>query len=108
MSNVNPSPMSEAVVMASLHAKMDNLMSSTNAKIDTLIVASNATHEQLADDMLASLESRLTALEENKPAVVDMSVELKLLKQQQLKNSICFNGIPLVDGENITNILNAI
>lgn len=114
--------------MASLHAKMDSLLTSTNTKMDALTTTSNETLKQFAaymavndgrvatittridgnDVRLTSLESRLAALEESRPAAEDMTTDRELLKQQQLKTNICFNGIPLVDGENIPQILTAI
>lgn len=133
MSNANSSQtdhpsMTAAFDMASLHAKMDSLMASSNVKMDNLMIATNATLKQLTDymgvndgrvdalstqldqhdDKFASLDLRLAALENNTPAVENLTTERELLKQQQLKCNICFNGIPAAEDENITNILKAI
>lgn len=132
MSNVNSSnsdqPVVTAVDMASIHAKLDSLLTNTNEKMNNLMYTSNATLKQLTDyigandvrvealstrinendDLFARFESRLAALEGSKPAVVDPNAEHELQKQQQLKCSICFSGLPYVEGENIPRILNAI
>lgn len=103
--------------MASTNVKMDNLMSASSATLKQLSdymgandgrVDALSTHVEQHDNKMASLELRLAALERNSTVVEDLSTERELLKQQQLKCNICFNGIPSADGENIALILKAI
>lgn len=104
--------------MASTNVKMDNLMSASSATLKQLSdymgandgrVDALSTQVEQHDNKMASLELRLAALQTGNSTVVeDLSTERELLKQQQLKCNICFNGIPSADGENIALILKAI
>lgn len=103
-------------------------VSSINSKLDAILTCVSAVRDELSDykksndanintinvrvdandEKLAELERKLAALESARPNETNIVKDSELLKQQQLKNNICFHGIPLKENENLHDIVKAI
>lgn len=124
MSDVNSNPSNTNNMQ---HRNGDDL-ADINVKLDAILASIGATRQEVTEYMstndkkvdgiservdtnaakVAALESRLSALEVAKPSDVAFTLERELLKQQQLKESVCLHGIPQKNNENLRDIVKAV